>query len=176
MYYISAARYPGKKVSRLGVRFGLLLPYFLTLVCLSSSQTLYWATPPQRWWRNASLWGVKVGDQGVAWWAVYHRGRLSFWGGIAVGIWMIFDVGHAFCILSAIGFDHWLYGNSPGGRLLNATTNINMSITGQKNVTPVLTLNPKQRCMATIPGYRSSRWWSQTFDWKNGCFCTQQSN
>ena len=45
---------------------------------------------------------------------------------------MIFDVGHAFCILSGIGFDHWLYGNRPGGRLLNATTNINMSITGQK--------------------------------------------
>ena len=45
---------------------------------------------------------------------------------------MIFGVGHAFCILSVIGFDHWLYENSPDGRLLNATTKINMSITGQK--------------------------------------------
>ena len=84
MYYISDARYPGKKVSRPGVRFGLLLPLFLTFVCLGSSQTLYWATPPRRWWRNVSLWGVKVS---VAWWTVCHRGRL--WGGIAVGVWMI---------------------------------------------------------------------------------------
>ena len=60
------------------------------------------------------------------------EGGCLFWGGIAVGIWMIFDVGHAFCILSVIGFDQWIYENSPGGRLLNATTNINMSITGHK--------------------------------------------
>ena len=40
----------------------------------------------------------------------------------------------------------------------------------------MLTFNPKQRCMAKIPGYRSGRWWSQTFDRKNGCFRTPQSN
>ena len=39
------------------------------------SQALYWATPLQRWWRNASLWGVKVDDQSVAWRAVCHRKR-----------------------------------------------------------------------------------------------------
>ena len=104
MYYISAARYPGKKVSRPGVRFGLLLPESLSFVCLGSSQTLYWATPPQRWWKNASLWGVKVGDQGVVKWAVCHRGRLSLWGWIAVGAWVIFGVDHDTCVFSEIGF------------------------------------------------------------------------
>ena len=58
---------------------------------------------------------------------------------------MIFDVGHAFCILSVIGFDHCLYGNSPSGRPLNAITNINMSITGQTNVPPMLTADDDHR-------------------------------
>ena len=127
MCYISAARYPGKKVSRpevsgySRVRFDLLLPKSLTFVCLGSSQTLYWATPSQRWWRNTSLWGVKVGDRGVAWWAVYHRGRLFLWGGIAVGVWMIFGVGHDMCVFSEIGFWSSLYVFSLGGRLLKPT-------------------------------------------------------
>ena len=108
---------------------------YLTFVCLGSSQTLYWATPPQRWWRNASLWGVKVGDQGVAWWAVCHRGRLSLWGGIAVGVWMIFGVGHDMCVFSGIGFWSSLYVFSLGGRLLNPTKPI-MSMNRQNHKSP----------------------------------------
>ena len=65
MYYISAARYQGKKVSRPGVRFGLLLPISLSFVSLGSSQTLTWASPPQRWWRNASLRGVKLATRAL---------------------------------------------------------------------------------------------------------------
>ena len=68
-----------------------------------------------------SLWGVKVGDQGVAWWAVCHRGRLSLWGWIAVGAWMIFGVGYDTCVFSEIGFWSSLNVLSLGGRLLNPT-------------------------------------------------------
>ena len=67
IYYISHACYPTKKVSRPGivriskwVRFGH-----------------YWAASIWRRWRNASLWGVKVGDQGVCWWAVCHSEAIS---------------------------------------------------------------------------------------------------
>ena len=46
------------------------LPWSLTFICLELPHRHYWATPLQRGWRNASLWGVKVGVQSVAWWAV----------------------------------------------------------------------------------------------------------
>ena len=65
------------------------LPWSLTFRLSGvTSQTLYWATPLQRWWRNASLWGVKVGAQSVAWWAVCHRKRLPLWGGVGMGAWV----------------------------------------------------------------------------------------
>ena len=81
------------------------LPWTLTF-CLSAvtSQTLYWATPLQRRWRNASLWGVKVGVHSVAWWVVYHRKRLPLWGWVAVGAWMTLGAGHGPCIFSEVGF------------------------------------------------------------------------
>ena len=61
--------------------------------------TLYWANPPQRWWRNASLWGVKVGVQNVPWWAVCLRKRLPLWGRVAVGAWMTLGAVHGLWFL-----------------------------------------------------------------------------
>ena len=41
---------------------------------------------------------------------------LTLWGGIAVGVWMIFGVGHDMCVFSEIGFWSSLYVFSLGGR------------------------------------------------------------
>ena len=81
------------------------LPWSLTFrLPRVNSYALYWATPLQRWWRNASPWGVKVGVRNVAWWAVYHRKRLPLCGGVAVDAWMALGIGPDFCILSEVGF------------------------------------------------------------------------
>ena len=45
----------------------------------------------------------------------------TLWGGIAVGVWMIFGVGHDTCVFSEIGFWSSLYVFRLGGRLLNPT-------------------------------------------------------
>ena len=70
--------------------------------------------------------------------------------------WAIFWV-----FLVKLVFNHRLYENGPGGRLLNATTKINMSIAGQK-VTLMLTSNPTWWQMTKISSHWSCRWQSQT--------------
>ena len=127
------------------------LPWFLTFrLSRGTSQTLYWANPLERWWRNASLWGVKVGVQNVAWWAVCHRRRLPLWGGVAVGAWMTLGAGHGLCILSEFGFLSQAFGTLVlVCRLLNATNkHTNMSMSGQ---------NPKSpSCLPSTPNNTES--------------------
>ena len=120
----------------------------------------------------------KVGDQGVAWWAVCRRGRLSLWGGIAVGVWMIFGVGHDMCVFSEIGFWSSLYVFSLGGRLLNPTKPLwawTYNIISHPHALPQ-TPQPKQmksimnqvrQMKMTINGHDSSSWKQQTkiFHW-----------
>ena len=118
-----------------------LIPHFRLSEPIS--QTLYWATPPQRWWRNASLWGVKVGDHRVVGWAVCRRGRLSLLGWDNRGFWMALGAGHAFVFLAKLVYDYRPHEISLGGRLLKTLPKINMSMKGHKqNVTPMLTYNP----------------------------------
>ena len=115
------------------------LPWFLTFrLSWGASQTLYWANPLKRWWRNASLWGVKVGVQNVAWWAVCHRRRLPLWGGVAVGAWMTLGAGHGPCILSEFGYQSQAFGTLVlVCRLLNTTNKpTNMSMSGQNLKSP----------------------------------------
>ena len=100
----SEQAFNGRCQGYLSERCDLLSPDPSLFVCLQLTQALYWATPLQRWWRNASPWGVKVGVRNVAWWAVYHRKRLPLWGGVAVGAWMALGIGPDFCILSEVGF------------------------------------------------------------------------
>ena len=125
---------------------------------------------------------LKVGDQGVAWWAVCHRGRLSLWGGIAVGVWMIFGVGHDMCVFSEIGFWSSLYVFSLGGRLLNPTKPLwawTDNIISHPHALPQ-TPQPKQmksimnqvrQMKMTINGHDSSSWKQQTktFHWTWMC-------
>ena len=125
------------------------LPWFLTFrLSWGASQTLYWANPLERWWRNASLWGVKVGVQNVAWWAVCHRRRLPLWRGVAVGAWMTLGAGHGLCILSEFCYQSQAFGTLVlVCRLLNATNkHTNMSMSGQNSkVNLMLTLyHPEQ--------------------------------
>ena len=68
-------KWPGLQHSRIKwARFGLLLPCSITSVWLGHIPSHYTGRPhPQGWWRNASLWGVKVGDWSATWWTVCHR-------------------------------------------------------------------------------------------------------
>ena len=116
------------------------LPWSLTFrLSWGTSQTLYWATPLLRWWRNTSLWGVKVGIQNVAWWAVCHRKRLPLRGGVAVGAWMTLGAGHGLCVPSEAGFQPQTIETLVlVCRLINATTKYSkMSMSGQNSKPPL---------------------------------------
>ena len=112
-----------------------------------ASQTLYWGTPLQKWWKNVSLWGVKVGIQSVAWWAVCHRNRLPLWGGVTVGAWVTIGACHGLCVLNDFGYQSQIFRTLVlVCRLVNATTNhTNMSMSGQNSKsTPCLPSTPNK--------------------------------
>ena len=98
----------------------------------------YTGQPHSRWWRNASLWGVKVRVQSVVWWALCRRMRLPLWGGVAVGAWMTLGAGHGLCILSEFGYQSQAFGTLVlVCRLLNTTNkHTNMSMSGQNSKSP----------------------------------------
>ena len=85
-----------------GVASSPLIPHFSFLLRYLTDSIL--GNPSPEVVRNASLWGVKVGMQSVAWWAVCYRERLPLLGGVAMGAWMVHATGHGLCILSEVGF------------------------------------------------------------------------